>query len=98
MGQLGRSIAKSSHKKLLDELLRAYADEWFAHYNYRFVANSMRGYRAPSVLTLLADKSETAYGRANRLADRVQELGGRPPAKLTDLPDLASDKPFKLPK
>src|SRR6188508_2259051 len=33
MGKLGREIAGVT-AELRDELVRAYADEWFAHYNY----------------------------------------------------------------
>jgi ferritin-like protein len=46
---------------------------------------------------LLARKSADAFSRTNRLAQRIQELGGQPVSKLTDLVTHASDKPFKLP-
>ena len=36
--------------------------------------------------------------RANRLAQRILQLGGQPIAKLTDLVQHATDKPFKLPE
>jgi bacterioferritin len=98
MGQLGQKIAAPRRQPFLKELARAYADEWFAHYNYQFVAHALRGHRAPAVTTLLARKSAEAFGRANRLAERLLELGGKPPEKLTELPDHATNKPFKLPR
>ena len=43
-------------------------------------------------------KSAEALARANRLAQRILQLGGRPSPKLTDVVGDATDKPFKLPK
>src|SRR5690242_3100059 len=99
MGQLGREISRAKQRHhLIDDLLRAYSDEWFAHYNYRFVAHVLRGHRAPSVTELLARKSDEAFTRANRIAERVLEVGGKLVERLTELPKHATDKPFKLPK
>jgi bacterioferritin len=78
-------------------LLRAYADEWFAHYNYYFVSKMVLGPSAESVAAVLRAKSEAAHSRADRLADRIIQLGGNPTPKLTELIDVATDKPFKLP-
>lgn len=95
MGELGRKLAGDS--SLLAELLRAHADEWFGHYNYRFVAGQVAGPSAASVSALLRDKSDQALSRADRLGARIVELGGTPTPKLTELMDAATDKPFKLP-
>jgi len=97
MGQLGRQIARVHRPTLLKELTRTYADEWFAHYNYQFTANALRGHHSPSTIALLKRKSEDAFARTNRLAQRLLELGGQPVKKLTELIDHATDKPFKLP-
>src|SRR4051812_7436012 len=97
MGQLGKKLSQLDLTDLLNILIRAYADEWFAHYNYQFVANTLRGYRAPSVIKLLTDKSEEAFRRTNALAAHILELGGQPISKLTDLVQKATNKPFKLP-
>ncbi len=97
MGLLGQKLPQLNRPALLNDLIRAYADEWFAHYNYQFVSNALRGYRSPSVVELLARKSSEAFGRTNRLAERILELGGQPIAKLTDLVEHATNKPFKLP-
>jgi ferritin-like protein len=82
---------------LLSRLTQAYADEWYAHYNYQFAANTLRGHRAPELLLYLRRRTAQAIDRANRLADRLIQLGGRPPAKLNDLAGHATDKRFKLP-
>jgi bacterioferritin len=96
MGKLGREIATVT-PEVRDALVRAYADEWFAHYNYFFVAHAIHGPSAPPVAALLRRKSDEALVRADRLALRLIELGEQPVPKLTDLGEYASDKPFKLP-
>ena len=96
MGELGQEFAGRS-TELLRDLIRAYADEWFAHYNFQFAANALSGHYSPSTTALLARKSAEAFARSNRLAQRILQLGGQPIPKLTDLIDHATDKPFKLP-
>jgi bacterioferritin len=96
VGKLAREIAAPT-QEVLDELLRAYADEWFAHYNYFVVAHMVHGLSAPPVAALLRRKSDEALTRANSLALRLIELGGHPSPKLGELANHASDKPFKLP-
>jgi bacterioferritin len=98
MGELGRQLAGAHRARLITDLTRAYADEWFAHYNFQFTANVLWGHYSPSTRALLARKSREALTRANRLAQRILQLGGQPTPKLTDLVDRATDKPFKLPK
>lgn len=96
MGMLSRHFA-DPRPDVIDGLLRAFADEWFGHYNYNFVAHMVRGPASASIATLLRGKSEQALDRAERLATRLIQLGSEPVRKLTDLPALATDKPFKLP-
>jgi ferritin-like protein len=38
MGYLARQLLQPERTALIQALIRAYADEWFAHYNYWFVA------------------------------------------------------------
>jgi ferritin-like protein len=97
VGELGRQIVRLDRAALLDELTRAYADEWFALYNFHFAAVTLRGHRSPSVVDFLRGRSTEAFARATRLAARRAELGGGPPAKLSELVVRSTDKPFKLP-
>jgi bacterioferritin len=98
MGELGRQLVGAHRVRLVKTLTRAYADEWFAHYNFQFTSNVLWGHYSPSTTALLARKSAEALARANRLAQRILQLGGQPIPKLTDLIDHATDKPFKLPE
>src|SRR4051794_19643644 len=97
MGLLSRDIAQPP-PELLQTLNRAYADEWFAHYNYFFASHVVLGREAPPIAQLLCRKSDGALLRAERLARRLIELDEVPPPKLTDLMNAATDKPFKLPE
>jgi bacterioferritin len=97
MGVLAKEFARPDDA-LIKELSRAYADEWFGHYNYAFVAHMVRGPSSESIAELLRAKSDEALRRADRLAIRLIELGSAPIPKLTGLMDAASDKPFKLPE
>ncbi len=96
MGLLARELAPGADADLPD-LIRAYADEWFGHYNYYFVSRMVRGASSEAIAALLREKSEASLSRADRLASRIIELGGTPVPKLTELVDAATDKPFKLP-
>jgi bacterioferritin len=98
MGELGRQLAGAQRARLVKDLIRAYADEWFAHYNFQFTANALWGHYSPSTTALLGRKSAEALTRANRLAQRILQLGGQPTPKLTDLINHSTNKPFKLPK
>jgi bacterioferritin len=97
MGYLARQLLQPERTALIQALIRAYADEWFAHYNYWFVANTVCGPASPAVVALLRRKAQRALVHANRLVARLNELGNRPVAKLTELVQHATDKPFKLP-
>jgi len=97
MGMLSRDFAHPA-PEVIDSLRRAYADEWFGHYNYTFVAHMVRGPASASISALLRGKSEQSLDRAERLATRLIQLGSEPVRKLTDLPGVATDKPFKLPE
>lgn len=98
MGVLGRRLAGAGASSLRRALTRALADEWFGHYNDWLVARLVRGHRSPDLERLLVHRSERAWSRADRLARRLEELGGLPPLKVGELLKSSTDKPFKLPK
>ena len=97
MGLLARELAEPT-TELLRTLERAYADEWFAHYNYFFAAHVVHGGAAPPIANLLRRKSGAALDRAERFSQRLLQLDATPPPKLTAVTEAATDKPFKLPE
>ncbi|MFI5269212.1 MAG: ferritin-like domain-containing protein, partial [Chloroflexota bacterium] len=63
---LGRGIA-SPGSDLIAALNRAYADEWFAHYNYFFVSHAVTGPASASIQELLRSKPDEGLTRADKL-------------------------------
>lgn len=97
MGHLEQQLIGPARSRVNPLLTRACADEWHAHYNFVFLAWTLAGHRAPSVITMLREMSTQALARADELAHRLCQLGGRPPERLADVVKAATDKPFKLP-
>jgi bacterioferritin len=98
MGQFAKQLVSVNRGALIADLVRAYADEWCAHYNYSFACYVVSGPSSPGLVELLRRKSQRALEHARELAQRIIELGGQPIAKLGDVINSASDKPFKLPE
>jgi bacterioferritin len=98
MGKLAQQLTGLDRDAVITDLSRAYADEWCAHYNYSFVAYIVSGPSSPGLVRLLRGKAARALRHADRLAARILELGSRPPAKIGELVERATDKPFKLPE
>lgn len=78
MGTKGRAIVKTDVKALVKLLNKALADEWLAVYQYwagsKVAVGRMRGIIAKE----LAEHSEEELEHANKLTDRIIQLGGTP--------------------
>lgn len=98
MGQKGREIAKLDHKWLLNELNKAYAFEWVVHYYASLASNIVSGLRTPVYAEIFKKASEGELGHANRIAKRIAELGGEPPATLSEMEKAADFGKVVFPK
>ena len=98
MGQKGREIAKLDHKWLLNELNKAYAFEWVVHYYASLAANILSGHRTAVYSEIFKKAAEGEFGHANRLAKRIAELGGEPPATMEAVEKLAGFGKVTFPK
>jgi bacterioferritin len=98
MGQFAKQLVAVDRGSLIADLMRAYADEWCAHYNYSFACYVVSGPSSPGLVQVLRRKSQRALEHASQLAERIIELGAQPIAKIGDVVDRATDKPFKLPE
>ncbi len=78
MGKKGREIVKADLREVLDDLTKAYADEWLAHYQYWLTAKWIRGIDADTLAKVLEEQSMDELGHAGKLADRILQLGGEP--------------------
>src|SRR5438309_1965045 len=96
MAELSKQVS-GQNNRVMALVTRAYADEWFAHYNYTFVVNTIGGPNSPALIKAIQPRADRALVRANRWAARLRQLGAPIPAKLVALKDFATDKPFKLP-
>ncbi len=86
MGKRGTEIVNLDVQGLIEDLQRAYADEWLAHYNYLLAANLAAGLSSPIISDNLSKRSQDELGHANKLAQRIIQLGGEPIRKLEDVP------------
>lgn len=78
MAQKAREIVGVELPKLLEELNKAYADEWLAYYQYWIgsilVKGPLRGLAASELTEHAGDELEHAH----MLANRIIQLGGEP--------------------
>ena len=98
MGQKGREIAKLDHKWVLGELNKAYAFEWVVHYYASLAASIVSGLRTPVYQKIFEEAAEGEFGHANRIAKRIAELGGEPPATMEEIEKLAGFGKVKFPE
>jgi bacterioferritin len=77
MGKQGRSIVKAKIGEVLEDLTKAYSDEWLAHYQYWVTAKWIKGIDADTLKTILEKQSADELGHADRLGERILQLGGK---------------------
>ena len=65
-------------KELLDLLNKAFADEWFAYYQYWLGAKVVRGPMKDAVAAELLQHATEELLHADMVANRIIQLGGRP--------------------
>ncbi len=73
-----QAIVSLDLKKLLDMLNTAYADEWIAYYQYWLCAKLVTGPIRPAVVIELEEHAGEELKHAQKLADRIIQLGGIP--------------------
>ena len=85
MGRAGREIVKVNVDEVLEDLLKAYADEWLAHYQYWVTAQWISGIDADVLRGILLKQSEDELKHAEKLARRIMQLGGKPILNFDEL-------------
>jgi len=81
MGTKAREIVGLNVEELLEQLQRAYADEWLAFYQYWVAAQIAAGRQSQPIAEALKETALEELEHAEELAARIVQLGGRP---LTD--------------
>jgi bacterioferritin len=83
-------------KELLDDLNRAYCDEWLAYYSYTYMAQTASGPMYEDVAEFLNKIAKDEREHIDELANRISELGGLPNSNPIELEDH-SNKPYPKP-
>lgn len=78
MGKKGRNIVEIEISELVEELNKAFADEWQAFYQYWLSARLVAGPNAASVAAAFQKAAKDELEHASELAARIGELGGTP--------------------
>ena len=78
MGKTSKKIIKIEANKLVGELNRALADEWFAIYQYWYASLAPEQIMSPVVMEVFEETLKDEREHAEELASRILELEGRP--------------------
>lgn len=75
---MAEKIIKIDKKKLIKVLNEAYAEEWLAYYQYWIGAKIAKGVMRPDIEEEFNEHAGEELEHANKLADRIIQLGGTP--------------------
>ena len=79
MGKIGTEILEIDVNKVIDELRKAYSEEWQAYYQYWLGAKLAKGPMKESVIAELEQHANDELRHAQMLTQRIISLGGTPP-------------------
>lgn len=96
MGRKAKEIVKANLQEVISDLQKAYADEWLAHYQYWLTSQWIRGMDADTIKQVLQQQSIDELGHAEKLANRIIQLGGTPVMQFEQLV-LSSGCGYKSP-
>ena len=84
MGERGNKIIKIEVKDLIEQLNKAFADEWLAYYQYWMGAKIVKGKMSKPIMAELIEHATEELKHADMLANRILQLGGTPLLKPED--------------
>ncbi len=96
MGRKSKEIVRAKIEDVITDLNKAYADEWLAHYQYWLTALWIRGMDADTLRDTLTQQSADELMHAEKLGNRIIQLGGTPvmnPNKLLDVSGCGYKEP-----
>ena len=96
MGTKGIEIVGMDVKLLLELLNKAFADEWFAYYQYWLGAKVVKGPMKEAVIAELLQHAADELRHADMVAARIIQLGGTPvtePKKWYEVTSCGYDAP-----
>ena len=84
MGTKGREIVGMDVEEVLTLLNKAFADEWLAYYQYWMGAKLAKGPMKDAVIAELLQHATEELAHADRVANRILQLGGTPLTRPKD--------------
>lgn len=92
MGERAQEISKVNHDDLLKILNIAYAEEWLAYYQYWVGAQVAVGPMRTTIQKEFLEHAKEEHDHAQKLSDRIIQLGGTPILNPNDWEKMARCK------
>ncbi|MEI8176146.1 MAG: ferritin-like domain-containing protein [Candidatus Omnitrophota bacterium] len=90
MGKKAREIVDLNVKDLIEDLNKAYCDEWLAFYAWWYMAQAVEGKGFEDMAEFLNKIAKDELEHATELAERIIELGGLPTNRIGKLENGAN--------
>lgn len=97
MGEKGRAIVDLNVGELIAELKKAYLDELLAFYSYWITTQVAEGFHGEELVENFSDEAKDELSHAERLAQRIIELGGDPVVHPKDW-EKGANAPWTAPR
>ncbi|HDI31836.1 MAG TPA: bacterioferritin [Thermofilum sp.] len=93
MGRRARELVESGGidvEWLINELNKAYADEWIAFFYYKLLSKLLKGIETVTLVNELNKIAMRRFKHQEKILQRVLQLKGEPVMRIEDLPKLAN--------
>lgn len=98
LGKKGKEIVQVDVKSLVDDLKKAYADEWIAFYYYTWIAQNASGIYSDIIADVAGKIAGEEKEHADELADRISELGNVPTKNFEEIQRMANCRTVDFPE
>jgi len=98
MGEYARKMVGPKVEELIEDLKKAYADEWLAFFYYKTAAEIAEGINREAVASKFNEIADEELHHAEELAERIGQLGGEVIREFDDLKAMANCKTVNLPQ
>jgi bacterioferritin len=92
MGKSNIDLLEIDVKKVIEQLNKAYADEWIAFFQYMTIVNLANGKGSFKFAEAVKDIAEEELEHMEEVAERIAQLGGRVILDFTELNKRANCK------
>ncbi|HQP91431.1 MAG TPA: ferritin-like domain-containing protein [Candidatus Omnitrophota bacterium] len=96
MGEKFRKTSGIDIKDLINDLNKAYCDEWLAFYAYTFMAQAVSGAGYEDMQEFLEKLAKDELEHQDEVADMIIKLGGVPVANFADI-EKSANFPYPMP-